>query len=64
LEGHLYAERGHTYHLIGDWNYAIADYHRALEHLPLSGSSTSLSSRLRLQVREWMDDLLSPLQPE
>lgn len=33
LQGHLYAERGYTYYLLGDWNCAIADYHRALVHL-------------------------------
>ena len=64
VEGHLYAERGRTYHLIGDWNYAVADYQRALEHLPLSGSTLDVSSRLRAQVRNWMHQLLSPLQQE
>lgn len=31
--GRIYAERGYTYYLRGDWNCAIADYHRALAHL-------------------------------
>lgn len=61
LEGHLYAERGRATHLAGDWNYAIADYHRALARLPIS--STTISRRLRAQVKAWLDDLLNPLQP-
>ena len=32
--GRIYAERGYTHYLIGDWNYAIADYRRALSCLP------------------------------
>ncbi len=63
LEGHLYAERGRAYHLLGDWNCAIADYHRALGYLPLNGLRPDQSSRLRAQVRGWMNDLLGPLQP-
>ncbi|MDX2244428.1 MAG: tetratricopeptide repeat protein [Leptolyngbyaceae cyanobacterium bins.302] len=61
-EGHLYAERGRTYHLLGDWNCAVADYNRALEHLPLSGSASSSSHRLRTQVRNWLNQLFSPLK--
>lgn len=63
LEGHLYAERGRTYHLLGDWNCAIADYHRALLQLPLNGERLALSQRLRKQVKNWMEELLGPLQP-
>ncbi|HEY9658644.1 MAG TPA: tetratricopeptide repeat protein [Allocoleopsis sp.] len=63
LEGHIYAERGRTYHLRGDWNCAIGDYSRALEKLPTSQPSPiDASARLRLQVQKWLDDLLSPLQ--
>lgn len=62
LEGHLYAERGRTSHLMGDWNYAVADYHRALARLPLG--NTDVSHRLRTQVRWLLDELLSPFQPE
>ncbi len=62
LEGHVYAERGRTYHLLGDWNCAIADYYRALAHLPLATSPLDVSHRLRTQVASWMDDLLNPLQ--
>jgi tetratricopeptide (TPR) repeat protein len=63
LEGHVYAERGRTYHLWGDWNCAIADYRRALNHPPQnSHSNFELAERLRLQVETWLDQLLTPLQ--
>jgi tetratricopeptide (TPR) repeat protein len=57
LEGHIYAERGRTYHLRGDWNCAIADYQRALKELPQSG----VPGRLRRKVGNWMNQLLRPL---
>lgn len=57
LHNHIYAERGRTYHLRGDWNCAIADYQRALAQLPISGAS----GRLRQKVDTWMSDLLEPL---
>ncbi len=57
LEGNIFAERGRTYHLWGDWNVAIA-------LLPFSADAlASASGRLRLQVELWFDDLLSPLTP-
>jgi tetratricopeptide (TPR) repeat protein len=63
LKGHVYAERGRTYHLVGDWNCAIADYRRALEHLDRShSSSASAAARLRQQVENWLNELLSPFQ--
>jgi tetratricopeptide (TPR) repeat protein len=44
----IYAERGRTYHLRGDWNCAMADYRRTLDSAatldtqpPNSGSSTA-----------------------
>jgi tetratricopeptide (TPR) repeat protein len=59
LEGHLYAERGRTYHLRGDWNCAIADYQKAVVKLPQPTEAMQNSSRrLRLQVEGWMADLL------
>lgn len=62
IAGHLYAQRGRASHLAGDWNYAIADYRRALAAL----ASTSrvlldVSHHLSLQVEVWLDDLLDPL---
>ena len=60
LEGHIWAERGRTYHLWGDWNCAIADYHRALTQLPsLNNTKDILGYRLRLQIQNWLNDLLS-----
>jgi tetratricopeptide (TPR) repeat protein len=64
IEGRIYAERGHTHHLAGDWNCAIADYQRALEHLPLTNSGLHSPARLRAQVRSWLHRLLSPLRAE
>lgn len=62
LEGHIYAERGRTYQLWGDWNCAIADYRRALTHLPhKSDFSSDPAARLRLQVEKELNQLLSPL---
>lgn len=64
LEEHIYAERGRTYHLRGDWNCAVADYQRALAELPhanaLQSGSTILipSARLRFQVESWLHELL------
>lgn len=57
LQDHIYAERGRTYHLRGDWNCAIADYQRALEGLSLSGNS----GHLYRKVETWMNQLLEPL---
>jgi tetratricopeptide (TPR) repeat protein len=58
LEEHIYAERGRTYHLWGDWNYAVADYQRAIVELDSGNSSSHLAHRLRLQVDSWLDNLL------
>ncbi len=54
IEGHLYRERGRTYHLWGDWNYAIADYQRALALLPKSTSTPDCMSQ---QIISWLDSL-------
>lgn len=53
LKGRVYAERGRTYHLRGDWNLAIADYNRALEQL----SNSFSSRRYKKQVRHWLGEL-------
>jgi tetratricopeptide (TPR) repeat protein len=59
LEGHVYAERGRTYHLRGDWNCAIADYRRASAKLPQFTESVSDTAvRLRLQIEGWTNALL------
>jgi tetratricopeptide (TPR) repeat protein len=63
LEGHVYAERGRTYHLRGDWNCAVADYHRALAELPVVNIYAHHPSvRLRFQVEAWLDELMKPLR--
>lgn len=61
LEGHIYGARGRTYHLSGDWNYAIADYHRALEKMDCLETieASSSSYRLQSQVENWLDQLMS-----
>jgi tetratricopeptide (TPR) repeat protein len=61
LEGHIYAERGRTHHLAGDWNCAVADYHRALAVLPEVALNSQISHRLLQQVKLWLDELLTPL---
>lgn len=59
LEGHIWAERGRTYHLWGDWNCAIADYRRALTQLPSIDNSKDITGyRLRLQLENWLNELL------
>lgn len=60
LEGHIYGTRGRTHDLSGDWNYAIADYYRALEKLDcLETIEASLSShRLQSQVKNWLAQLM------
>jgi len=61
-DGHIYAERGRTHHLAGDWNCAITDYQRALTNLPpMDLLKNHSSQRLHLQVEQWLDELLKPL---
>lgn len=63
-EGHVYAERGRTHHLAGDWNWAIADYQQALTRLPQSSLlALKPDSRLRLQVETWLANLLGAWLP-
>jgi len=63
LEGHIYAERGRTYHLWGDWNCCVADYRRALTLLPqYSTSSFDPAMRLRSQVETWLNQLLDTIR--
>lgn len=62
LESHIYAERGRTYHVWGDWNCALADYQRAIDSLNLpTAAAVGTTTRLRLQLEVWKDELLSPL---
>jgi len=60
LEGHIYAERGRTYHLWGDWNCCVSDYRRALDFLPQhSSTNADPAMRLRAQVETWLNQLLA-----
>ncbi|HEY9889393.1 MAG TPA: tetratricopeptide repeat protein [Candidatus Obscuribacterales bacterium] len=61
LAGDIYAERGRTYHIRGDWNCAVADYRRALKFfpLPLADAPLSISPR-RQQVMGWLTELQPP----
>lgn len=52
LQGHAWAERGRTHHLRGDWNYAIADYRRALPFFP--------EGRQKQKIQTFIDELLKP----
>lgn len=54
--GRIYAERGYTYYLRGDWNCAIADYHRALAHL-------LDTDPIRQQVKQLLKPFLPPFRP-
>lgn len=58
--GEIYAEKGRTYHLRGDWNGAIADYSRALDYFLTSerGKTVAIHSRQR-QVITWLNQLRS-----
>ena len=52
----LYAERGRTYQLQGEWNCAIADYNRALELTQRSPeSATEQVDRINRKVLRWMN---------
>ncbi|MGB3693381.1 MAG: tetratricopeptide repeat protein [Spirulinaceae cyanobacterium] len=54
LQGRIYAERGRSYHLRGDWNCAVADYQRSL-------AQESTSGQYNKNVEPWLQELLPPL---
>lgn len=56
LQERIYAERGRTYHLQGDWNCAVADYQTALEILRDRTDKANLKDR----VENWLNKLLDP----
>ena len=65
LESYILAEKGRTYHAWGDWNMAIADYNRALKKLATRANETdNQNMRLRLQVENWLNEILLPMHPE
>lgn len=53
----IYAERGRTYHLRGDWNCAAADYGYALE---LLNNHPELDD-YKAKVNAWFTELLNPV---
>ena len=56
--GEIYAERGRTYHLRGDWNGAIADYRRALKCLPIPQAERATTAHPRQQqIMTWLTQL-------
>lgn len=62
LEGYIYAQRGRTHHLAGDWNWAIADYQRSLDRLDeQQNSSGSENYGIRNFVNTWLNALMAPL---
>ena len=57
LQARIYAERGRTYHLYGDWNCAVSDYQQALYIMAIESETASYIRK----VQSWLDKLLSPL---
>lgn len=57
LTARIYAERGRSYHLRGDWNCAVADYQKALK---LIAERPDLAN-YEQKVQTWLDRLLAPL---
>jgi tetratricopeptide (TPR) repeat protein len=57
LQERIYAERGRTYHLRGDWNCAVADYQKALKFLATKPKLVNY----RHKVITWLDNLLEPV---
>ncbi len=53
----IYAERGRTYHLRGDWNCAAADYRCALDLL----NNNPELEEYKVKVNSWFDILMNPL---
>ena len=52
----VYAERGRAYHVLGDWNCAIADYKTALE-LTEEASTETHDANVANRVKTWMASL-------
>ncbi|MGB3766490.1 MAG: tetratricopeptide repeat protein [Phormidesmis sp.] len=52
----IYAERGRTYHMRGDWNCAIADYRIALG-LTKTDSNKASDIKVARRVKHWMTSL-------
>ncbi len=57
LQERIYAERGRTQHLRGDWNCAISDYQTALNILINKPREINYFCK----VQSWLNQLLNPL---
>ncbi len=55
-QGRIYAERGKTHHVRGDWNCAVADYYRALNTF-----NDQKDCSYKAQIQGHLDRLLQPL---
>lgn len=53
----LYAERGRTYQLMGQWNCALADYRTAQQLIATDTKDISDAMRVRGRVLRWMHSL-------
>lgn len=53
-QGRIYAERGYTHYLNGDWNWAIGDFRRALSNLPET-------DHYHQKIDRWLGQILQPL---
>lgn len=53
----IYAERGRTYHLRGDWNCALADYHRTLSIATKVAPNPQVQALVR-RVKQYINELL------
>jgi tetratricopeptide (TPR) repeat protein len=61
LDGHIYTQRARTHHIAGYWNWAIADYRRALRRLPPKSSpKVRKFYRQRAHIHDWLQELLGP----
>ena len=63
LEAYIYAQRGRTHHLAGDWNWAIADYQRSLQYLNQEENHVlgSENARIGTFVHTWLEAIFAPL---
>ncbi len=63
LEAYIYAQRGRTHHLAGDWNWAIADYQRSLQYLNQEENHVlgSENARIGKFVHTWLEAIFAPL---
>jgi tetratricopeptide (TPR) repeat protein len=63
LSAHIFAERGRTHHLFGDWNCALSDYYEAIAHINHESQTTAYPP-LWWQIDGWLSELLQQPQQE